>query len=100
MYSLVGYHIPNYQYNIVLRGPHFYTLWVDRLYLSMSFHIPSAPLQGFSLLEGFSQYNLAAVSGFIPGMNPLMDTESGLPAEGLPTFRTFIWFLSCVDSQM
>jgi hypothetical protein len=54
--------------------------------------------------EGFwyevFQYNLVAASGSIPYVNSLMYTESGLPAEGLSTLSTLVWFLSCMDSQM
>lgn len=48
----------------------------------------------------FLQHHLIAVSRSIPHMNSLMDTESGLPAEGLATFSTLIRFLSSMDSQM
>lgn len=54
------------------------------------------PLEGL----GFPGSTPAAVSGLGPHVHPLMDTEAGLPAEGLPTLGTLVRLLSCMDPQM
>lgn len=75
----------------------FSSQWIVSQY---EFHAQQYLRRSLPHQKGSAQSTLAAISGLVTYVNSQMDTEAGLPAEGLPTLRALVRLLSRVDSQV